>query len=84
MRILPYQAIKLSGVLLCDLRTCHRTSGTALVFSLTSSQMVAQQFKAVNIYGRHLYFMKTVYSRRYTLVFSFRLCVFLEQVFPFH
>ena len=28
------------------------------VFSLTYSQMIAQQFKQLNVYCRHLYFMK--------------------------
>ena len=29
------------------------------VFSLTYSQMIAQQFRQLNVYRRHLYFMKT-------------------------
>ena len=29
------------------------------VFALTYSQMIAQQFRQLNVYFRHLYFMKT-------------------------
>ena len=41
---------------------------TGNVFSLTYSQMIAQQFRQVNVYCRHLYFMKT--SHDITVAFS--------------
>ena len=46
---------------------------TGNVFSLTYSQMVAQQFRHLNVYCRHLYFMKTGHDI-HCCVFKYREC----------
>ena len=46
------------------------------VFSLTYSQMIAQQFRLLNVYCRHLYFMKTGDVIN-CCVFKSRECIFM-------
>ena len=43
------------------------------VFTLTYSQMIAQQFRQLNVYCRHLYFMKTGHNINFC-VFKLREC----------
>ena len=44
------------------------------VFSLTYSQMIAQQFRQLNVYCRHLFFMKTGHEIN-SCVFKSRECI---------
>ena len=45
------------------------------VFSLMYSQMIAQQFRQLNVYCRHLYFMKTCHDIN-RCVFKYRECIY--------
>ena len=45
------------------------------VFTLTYSQMIAQQFRQLNVYCRHLYFMKTGHDIN-CCVFKYRECIY--------
>ena len=45
------------------------------VFSLTYSQMIAQQSRQLDVYCRHLYFMKTGHEIN-CCVFKYRECMF--------
>ena len=52
------------------------------VFSLTYSQMIAQQFRQLNVYCRHLYFMKTGHDIN-CWVFKYRECIKVVQQIQF-
>ena len=45
------------------------------IFSFTYSQMIAQQFRQLNVYCRHMYFMKTGHEI-ICCVFKSRECIF--------
>ena len=52
------------------------------VFSLTYSQMIAQQFRQLNVYCRHLYFMTTGHEIN-CCVFKYRECKYEASIHIF-
>ena len=53
------------------------------VFSLTYSQMIAQQFRQLNVHCRHLYFMKTGHEIN-CCVFKSRECILVADVYVYN
>ena len=51
-----------------------------MIFSLTYPQMIAQQFRQLNVHCCHLYFMKT--GHELTVAFSYRVSVYITKSLP--